>query len=410
MRVNILVLLFSICLTGVGLHGQMLTLASKRQQPQIIWGEDSIALIEELGKKAKIGDLATGRYQQVVSPSPSILLGLSASNDVTYSVLLKDQNFLYGRRQASGVWEENLIDTDHKDGERGFPVFLYESSIPDLFFAINVDTGFVMDGEASCCAWWRMRPDGQLELKSVIPIDFNGPAFWCSRANGKIVYASQSPTRKGLAPFLDYPIRVPGAFVLVSWKAGILWVIKDGNPFPTRTIELLSLDKEFIDGKHPFPPVILGIQPMRNGHILIARRMEKAITETYKRFKVIPTTSQSPEWEYRFATSERNASTMAYPEIVWAELDPMTGTIEKPDGALVAPAPPVLKTEQDAMRFTFGFDHRQRLIIPWSSPATVQLEKKVGPKTHLAPTSDAGVATKPDSKGQAQDRLKVPKS
>ncbi|MBL0311473.1 MAG: hypothetical protein IPP78_01915 [Holophagaceae bacterium] len=225
---------------------------------------------------------------------------------------------------------------------------------------MNVDLGFAKGNEASICSWWRQRNDGTLEPESVIPIELDYPVFFAVGGVQSSITTQLSGRYHGLAPFLEYPIRVPGAFLVVSWNAGVLWVIKDGYPFPSRTIRLISLDDDHLAGKIQHPPVLLGIQPMLNGHVLIAMRSEKAVLDPPKE------SLKEPKEKAGTPATEGNAPTtpvMAHPEILWKDLDPLEGTLTEADSLFLGDAPRTLTSEADARQFSFRFDLNGHLLF-----------------------------------------------
>ncbi|MFN8010357.1 MAG: hypothetical protein U0P81_03030 [Holophagaceae bacterium] len=357
----------------MSVYGQMGSLSKQRPQPNIIWGESNLAIIQGNGTRVQQGEIPQGPLKEIHLPSGTI--GASIRNGVISVVRLLKTDFMYYKRNPAGLIEEYPIEIDVDGGQRGYPSYIYETDQPGVFFAINVETGFVKDGEASCCAWYRKTERNSLTLSSLIPIDWEGPTYLPTRQNGKPFISQRSSFRPGLFPFLDYPIRVPGAFIVVSWKAGILWVVKDGDPFPFKTIDLIGIDREFVIGKHPFPPVILCVQPMRNGHLLIARRTASAISETYKHYGVAPIGEALRDAEYSFAAKERDTATNAYSEIEWEELDPLEGSRQKADLFMISKAPLRLKDEKDATSYIFGFDLQERLIIPWKGSVEMDMHK-----------------------------------
>lgn len=350
------------------LFSQMFSMPRQQQQPVIIWGDKHLAVIDKFGTKVTIGDLSHAGFFREFLARPSTL-GVSVGHDRIIDVRLINQKFYVGFLPFKGNVEDFEIETGQDPQQRGFPIRLYETDRPELFFGINVDTGFIKDNEASNCAWWRRTDRGSLRLDKIIPIKWaDNSALLPLRNNGKPVYAAQSMALPGLFPFLDAPIRVPGAFILVSWKSGILWVIKDGSDSPSKTINLIDINNDFITGKHPFPSVILGIQPLQNGKILVARRSRSAIFNTYKSFNIETQKNNPQPSEYRLADAEQNVATIVYPEIEWVEVTPLTGEVNHFDDSLVASAPLVLKSVNDISRFTFGFDPSGRLVLPWVIP------------------------------------------
>ncbi len=289
--------------------------------------------------------------------------------DCITEVRLIDKKFYYGSYYipSHGPWEDHEIEIGATPGQWGFPMRLFQSYEPALYLGINVESGFTKDGEASCCSWWKRGDKGTLRLESLIEVTFNGhPAMVPFKKDGKPVFALGNKNLPGLFPLLDDPIRVPGAFVLVSLKSGIVWVIKDGATRPSRTLNLNRLGDAFVGGVHPFPNVILGIQPLPNGHLLVAKRSESATNESYKHFDIEPQASDAHADER--GEKEQRGALILFPEIEWVEVDPLPGEVMKAELDLVGNAPGFLKSKQDADRFSFGFDPDGKLVCPWVAP------------------------------------------
>lgn len=359
------------------LYAQMYSMPRQRRQPVIIWSNDALIVIEKNGRQIKIGDIISRIFYCKIEARPNTL-GISASSGNIIDVRLVGDKYYYGRSPISreGLWEDHEIVVDETSDQRGVPFKLYETNIPNLYFAINVDTGFVKNGEASCCSWWKSTENGALQLDEIIQVKWGDrPAMLPLKNNGKPLYAVPSMALPGLFPFLDEPIRIPGAFVLVSWKAGVLWVIKDGASSINRVIDLNRIGEDFVRGIHPFPSVILGIQPLPDGKILIAKRSEPAISETYKSFQIEPESRKPQKNDYAAAETERGGATVVYPEIEWIELDPLKGGFKNVDSALIVNAPFALHSNRDIDTFSFGFDPSGRLIFPWISPKINTLRK-----------------------------------
>ena len=374
-------------LSACSAFSQITARPGRRQPPVIVWDGNTLGAIEGSGQKIHTVSLDSGE-RRTFSPPVGTLRAYLWGGTV-HAIRLVDQNFFYTFRNPDGSWSEAQIEFN--PGQCGHPATILPSDKPDWFFAMNVDTGFVVNGEASCCAWWRRSGDGKLRLEELIPIEWEGPAFIPFRIEGNARFAIPTPFRPGLIPILDAPIRVPGAIIVVSLKAGILWVIKDGMPFPTRVVDLNGIGKEFIKGKHPFPDIILGLQPLRNGHLLIAKRSLRAVEETHKSFLVEPI--GPVKMNYELARREWDVATTAFPEIEWVDLDPLTGQIEKPDGLIVANAPIQLKTYREALGFSFGFDANEALVIPWKDP-----ESAIGRESQSPPPPQGKASTLGDGR------------
>lgn len=356
--------LLIVLMTSSNAFAQMLRLVSKRPQPQIMWGEDgSLALIEQAGTALKMGNPKTGNFQQIHLPSGT--LGVSVFESQISCARFEDGKFLLSRFGAGDAARTFIIDAEMGTDSRGFPMALYETKEPGLYLGINVDTGFVKSGEASCCAWWREAGDGRFVMESIISIGLDHPLYLPVRKDGQSLYAQSHLSYGGMFPILDYPIRVSGAFIVVSWSAGKMWVIRDGDLFPMRTIELASLKPDQIAGKVQFPAVMLGVQPMPNGHLLVAKRDASTLNQNRSMDRPKPSDqSMSPSEECT--------------RIEWVDVDPMIGTLRpaKPERDLPSDLPVMLNSKRDVDMFRFGLNLKGQVVIPWVSPPIDAQETK----------------------------------
>ncbi len=369
--------LLAFLLSGAGAFGQMALLPGIRPQPSMVWDEDTLGVMEAWSGNLKAVPLGPGPLKDI--PALPGTPGSSFWGGVLHCVRLIEGRFVFARRALDGPWTETDIQVDPASALVGIPRMLLPSEKPGWFLGMNADTGFTSKGEASCCSWWRMDPNGTLRIEALIPIAFEGPAYVPFPTEGKLRVATPNPSNPGLTPILDTPIRVPGAFVIVSWKAGILWVIRDGNPVPTRTLDLNGISKDFLKGKRPFPPIVLGVQPLRNGQVLIAKRSRRALEETHT-YLVEPAGEAPRAMDYEHSGRELDASILAYPDIEWLVFDPITGDLTAAPEHLLLDAPRTLRSGDEVRRFSFGFDARERLVVPWTPSRLVPPEPKPVPE------------------------------
>ena len=363
-------------------------------QPVIFWDGSSLVESSFLSPRIRCGDPKTGTSQDVEAPTSNDTaartgaLGIGIWNGVVSVLQLKAGHIIFSRRSTEGVWQDFPTSLDGPSDIQGVPLTLNETERSDRFFAMNVGLGFAKGNEGSICSWWRQRNDGTLEPESVIPIELDYPVFFAVGGVQSSITTQLSGRYHGLAPFLEYPIRVPGAFLVVSWNAGVIWIIKDGYPYPSRTIKLISLDDEHLAGKIKHPPVLLGIQPMLNGHVLIAMRSEKAVLDPPK---------EKPKEKVVTPPAEGSAPSvpvMAHPEIVWKDLDPLEGTLSEADAIFLGDAPRTLTSEAEAWHFSFKFDLSGHLVFP--KKGSTGNEKTVS-KTNSATEGNQQKQTSPTS-------------
>jgi hypothetical protein len=369
------------------LHAQMLVFPRQRPQPELTWDAQGLAVGSKNGTLLQI--LHPGEHPETIAP-PKDCLGLTLWNGHCTAVRMNGGRFYASERLAPGKWFDHPILINQM--ESGFPERLYESDYPGWYLGVNVDTGFVKDGHASCWAWYRQMDDGHLEMDEPVQLEWDHhPVFQPQKRGETFALAVVSPALKGLVPFLDYPIHVPGAFILVSWQTGILWLLKDREETPSQVVNLSDIGSDLIAGSHPFPPVLLGIQPMKDGRVLIAQREPGAIHAPQP-----PVPPQQPATE---VTGEDHAAAAPeHPGIIWKLWDPKEGEPAKADGLpILDQAPTSLPTADAQWHFTFGFNRRGDLVLPWRDlpiPDSTRKSSSPPPSMGARPQQMAGTPAK----------------
>jgi len=266
---------------------------------------------------------------------------------------MADNTILISRQRTPGLWENFTIDFGNFGREDffGLPSKLYASDSSSRFFAMDVLPGYTKGNDASICSWWRQTDAGIFKAEGLIPVALEAPVFQVFQPAGPNGgrMAQASPRYQGLLPFLEFPVQVKGAFLVVSWNAGIIWVIKDDDPWPSRTIKLLPLDDDCLSGRKRHCPVLLGIQPMPNDRVLVAMRTRKAIEDSIRMENAPKSTAPQPP------------DGPGMDEIEWKEIDPFEGRVGDPDPALLEGAPTSWPAGET---LAFRFDLAGRLILP----------------------------------------------
>ncbi|WP_316412176.1 hypothetical protein [Mesoterricola silvestris] len=210
---------------------------------------------------------------------------------------------------------------------------MLETQAGKRFFVMFALPGFAKGREMSLCSWWVQGVQGVVEPEGLIPMELDGPVFEPEGRPGLVPWPKLKGKYGGLEPFLAFPVRAREAFLVVSMNAGILWIVPEDTHSPGRVVKLMGLTDEELAGTRKHPPVILDLQPMRDGRVLVALRTEKAIHEPNPR----------PD-----------------PGIVWKVVDPVPGRVEEPDPGLLEGAPDELDPQRP---FSFTFDMDGRLKV-----------------------------------------------
>lgn len=326
-----------------------------RDQPGLVWSGGKRIRSLDFGRALEIADQKTGKEETLEEPESA--LGLTYRAGVATTCRLVDRTILVSQQRLPGLWENFPIDfgTFGRDEFFGLPSKLYQTESGSRFFVMDVMPGFSKGRDASICSWWRQTNAGVFKAEALIPISLDAPVFQSFRPAGPGgAWMAQVALRyRGLLPFLEFPVQVKGAFLVVSWNAGIIWVIKDEDPWPSRTIKLLPLDDDCLSGRKQHSPVLLGIQPMPNDRVLVAMRTRKAIEDSIR-------SETAPK-----STVAQQSEGLALDQIEWKEVDPFEGRVGEPDPAILERAPtswPVGET------LPFGFDLAGRLMLLQEGP------------------------------------------
>jgi hypothetical protein len=304
-----------------------------RQEPHTYWDDGN--LVEVLDNKLRIESSTTGQVESIVAPANSISLHMT--NRIPACLRMVDGKILFAKRYPNGKWdnfETSLNQPSSPNDLLGLPITLVGTASPDQFLGMNLIVGFGQAQEVSPCSWWKASGNGILEAERLIPIELDSPIFIPAPENEQRGgFMKLSPRYPGLIPFLEYPLRVPGAAVVVSMRSGILWVIQDKAQRPN-VIKLLPEQFEGLARRVDHPFALYGIQPMPNGHILAALRSREAL-------------------------SGDGALPRPAAEVIWREIDPLTGSVTEPDPGLLGNAPRSLPWDRG---LSFRFTAKGRLI------------------------------------------------
>jgi len=330
--------------------------AYRLEQPRLLWDGENLAISNYFSDRLDYWNPVSRTCKSILTPPRSF--GATIWNGNITLLKAVGKSLVCSRKAFDGEWRDYpvaLDDQQSRGGLRGFPLTLNESRTPTRFFSMNQDLGFNQDGELSICSWWKLGTKGMLEPEALIPIELDSPLFFGEGPLRWLPMVKLRPRFAGLAPFLEYPVRTRDAFLVVSLHAGILWVIPDDAPVPKRVIRLMHLDEDRLSGKVSYPEVIIALQPMVNGHVLVAMRSEKAVRDAAR---------DHPEPKPEALTTKKEGSDgaaprtpISHPEIIWKEIDPVVGTVEDPDPALLGGAPTELDPDHP-FSFTFDLDGR----------------------------------------------------
>lgn len=339
---------------------------SAEQEPQplvpgkvssVMWDGDCLVEMKFLSPELTYWNPA-GTSAKVQAPSGG--LGISVLNRTFSAIRMVDDTLVYSRMPPGENWQDYLISWEkgkRSQGLRGIPFSMLETRSGKRFLAMSTLPGFGQGGAVSLCSWWVQGPNGVVEPESLIPMELGESVFEPEIGPKVLPWPKLKARYAGLAPFLEFPLRSRDAFLVVSLNAGIIWVVPEDGHTPMRVVRMMALSDDQLSGKQLHLPVILDLQPMVNGHVLVAMRSEKAVRDPPK----VPGSSAEVEAK----DHARNGSgeperprDILQPEIIWKELDPLEGKPEDPDPEFLADAPRALDPDRP---FHFSFDPEGRL-------------------------------------------------
>ncbi|WP_316415723.1 hypothetical protein [Mesoterricola silvestris] len=266
--------------------------------------------------------------------APPGSIGVSMRKGVASALRLDGQRILLARRLPDGTWTDHstVLDRPWAEGDlKGLPLTLNETG-PDLgFFATNFILGFQHHGDVSPCSLWKLDEATSLKPQGLVPLELDGPVFLPRKGVRKGAVMDLAPRLAGLAPFLDHPVRVEGASIIVSLGAGVLWVVKDGSKRADPVIRLSPPGPGGLEGRDIRPPAIHGLLPLPGGHVIIALR----------------------------PSGPAQGKPRSMEPVIWKVVNPMTGTVANPSADLIRDAPRTLASGH-RLRFTVDSGGRLR--------------------------------------------------
>jgi len=162
---------------------------------------------------------------------------------------------------------------------------------------------------------------------------------------------------------LEYA-RTPSALVIYSSLGGYFWSVDtDQEQIDLKTRVLYPAVKDFLYGpKAQFLEApVLEVQPCQDGHLLIAARSEDAVfkareLEAKMQFRAIPDPSKPTPVKFDDQSKEavRRQGLIAYPELLWWDLDPSSMSFKHLDAPYGAP---IHFTSLEQFR-NFAFRHK----------------------------------------------------
>jgi hypothetical protein len=286
-------------------------------------------------------------------------------------------------RDGKGGWLLlNSPDGTHREAVAWVPALLPEGPVNGAFplpghqILLTSKRLFVKDGAASFLAVGGANAAGLVKLDRLIEVDLGDQAL---EGAAKPDFFKEFPRLFYVIGFLMGRVRAGNHLVFAHQSYG-RFVVLDTRTLKTRLVRLFPKieDKRLWDFEGlGFEHALLGMQPRQNGHVLIASRSEEAVLkardlERKAQAQVLPVDHRDPArrqellreaWQNQdrkdLVQNYRDVGAAQYPEVLWWDLDPETGTLTRepaPHGA-----PGELPRADLIRRFRFRFDVKEEV-------------------------------------------------
>lgn len=251
--------------------------------------------------------------------------------------------------------------------------------LPEERFLLVSRFGFFRDGHGTFLAIAKKDSEGTLHIDRLLPVDLGCDLFKTARSQQDI---SKGPKILFVIGWMGDIIPAGEHLVFVHQPFGHFSVLdlKDFKSRFVRLFENIKLDS-YINGEAGlFERAILGVQPRKNGHLLIASRSEEAVLKAralehaFGTAQVtLPPGLDSTQQQKRLRESlddpmrkdlqeaAQRDGAARYPEVLWWDLDPQTGRLTRepvPTGA-----PSELASRAHIQRFTFRLDPNEQVKV-----------------------------------------------
>jgi hypothetical protein len=230
----------------------------------------------------------------------------------------KEQMRLVGQAldSVSGRWD---VDAGIIDSHYGIPLQLFPTKNPKLFLGFNLLSGFVKDGKASYAACFKVS-EQRIVLDHCIDMPFNSldTIAKCSTSISELGENTNcEPIHVFLQPNLLSIIQNEANIFVASTKIGIIWIFSRKDGELSKTIQLTDTNLKDLPKTAFLDHYILGMEPMRDGDILVATREPETLEYAKKMyFDATDSSILSEKYKKEYLTLIDD-----YREIQWIRID-----------------------------------------------------------------------------------------
>lgn len=322
-----------------------------KNQDQFVWQNDSLARVPYPASGSVTFESRTGKgITKVKLPEGHPILGAHAWENKIYC-LLGDEDIVPPRiivvvhEQILGWTQLGIIDTSGNHG--AVPSMLLPFGEDGRYLAYTSAQGFVDGDQASPVAIYRLK-ESSFSFERLIPLEFDGEPIQIVVKTDNWKHGELNPRLAATDKFLPFPIRFDGGVGIISMRAGLVWIIRDDKTSVSRVVNIYGVQKDDLSVKARNESAVLAVQPTKEGHITFALRDEAAFRHAHEFFDSVKNDVKDKDGKL----IEQKKLLETFSDLVWRELDPITGEIEKiyPDNA-----PTHLRDLQTFRKFKFRY-------------------------------------------------------
>lgn len=230
-------------------------------------------------------------------------------------------------------------------------------------FLVESLQGFHQGKQHSFLATATLSQDQKLSIKEILDPNLKKPLFQQDRRGAWEVHPGCAALSTGYGYLVA---RSEDAILMADGKLGWIWLVETRKQNPgLRLVRLYpAIDESYLD--RPFgrglEMGILGIQPRKNGHFLIAARSEQAVLHGRDFEKQLePTRNVHDRGTFARNASlaeGRRMSVSSYPELEWWDLDPVGGQLTREPTPAGLPKKFTSPGEIESFRFRIDINDR----------------------------------------------------
>lgn len=328
--------------SGAALHGQVFP----KEQERLGWHGNRIIRITSTVRLSVEVPGAKGSFEVPLGPQLYWPYKMDIADGAVWVCVPEQssqkQDILRLYRSPDGL---------RRESEAWVPLKLPEGRVYGLYplpqdrFLLVARDLFRREREVSFLALGRRDEQQKVTLERLIPVDLGERALEGAESEG---FEKDIRRSLYLGGFITRRVRGTGSLVFANGASARMLVL-DLESLNTKLVRVFPgiPDKAYWTGdSFHYEYALLGLQPRRDGHFTLATRSQQAVLEARKTElalemnQIKPPPGATAEQVKAFIRAERenparagsrkafeNDGTLRFPEILWWDLDPVTGTL-----------------------------------------------------------------------------------